>query len=566
MQDFQDKTESTELLTESVNQLYGELLSGIIVNFIAATLIAYMSWEIANQTILLAWLGFFYLVIIARTLLFIAFRYKQAQVSLSTWKIAFNANIAASAFAWTICVLLLFPKEPQSSQLVFAIIVFSIAAGANFSYSYLRFTPLVYNFSVLPALVIVFTPLQDTLSNAIIVALLAAIVYYTLSSSHKYKTFISNVQLRLRAEKNEAQIRDQEQRMNTVFKHMSDALIMMDENGVINHFNPAAEHIFGYKSHEITGKRFTSLVPEIQVDQTIKTGLTRIVDTITEVKGLHQTGDSFPAELTINKMTISDRTMYSGIMRDISDRKKSEAELIEAKNSAEKANTAKSEFLSRMSHELRTPLNAILGFSQLLEYDSKKFEADHQEGIHTINEAGQHLLNLINEVLDIASVDAGKMEIYIEALDGLDIASEVIKIMQPLADERNITITINASGSDRVIVLADKHRLKQILINLISNAIKYNVDGGKITLSLENTSDKLAHINIADTGPGISKDDQKKIFEPFQRTTNQANSIEGTGIGLTICQKFAGLMGGKICINSEPGKGSVFSVELPRSK
>ncbi|MDH5391788.1 MAG: transporter substrate-binding protein [Gammaproteobacteria bacterium] len=237
-------------------------------------------------------------------------------------------------------------------------------------------------------------------------------------------------------------------------------------------------------------------------------------------------------------------------------------DLIMARDEAEKANAAKSEFLSHMSHELRTPMNAILGFGQLLEMDSDTFDETHKANIQEILDAGGHLLTLINEVLDLSRIESGKLDMLMKDIAVDEVLSQCLKLVASHADERQIEIIDHLSGNGYH-VKADLTRLKQVFVNLLSNAIKYNRSQGAVTLDAELTENNYLRISVSDNGEGISKQDIDKLFKPFERL-NVVDNVEGTGIGLVITKHLVGLMGGNIGVKSEPGNGSVFWIELPR--
>jgi PAS domain S-box-containing protein len=232
--------------------------------------------------------------------------------------------------------------------------------------------------------------------------------------------------------------------------------------------------------------------------------------------------------------------------------------LQEAKEEADRANRSKSDFLSRMSHELRTPLNAILGFGQLMEAGLNT--PDQNENIEQILTAGRHLLGLINEVLDIASIEAGRITISLDSVSIGDVVAAAIDLVRPLAAERNIQIT-SAQCSQHV--QADRHRLTQVLLNLLSNSIKYNRESGRVTIDFEEEAGGKLRTRINDTGPGISAKDRERLFASFERLDAGNTKVEGTGLGLAVCKQLVELMGGEIGVESTVGVGSTFWVKLP---
>ena len=259
---------------------------------------------------------------------------------------------------------------------------------------------------------------------------------------------------------------------------------------------------------------------------------------------------------------------------DITERKASEVALLAAKEEAERANRAKSEFLSRMSHELRTPLNAVLGFAQLLERDIDHAPAATQRShVQELMRGGRHLLRLINDVLDLSRIEAGALQLQLSTVDLPALVQDCLRLVQPMADERRITLALPAAADVAAdpqnggLVQADAMRLKQVLLNLLSNAIKYNRDGGRVSLSWhEDLATDTLRIDVTDTGPGLSAAQQERLFQAFERLDAARSSVEGAGIGLALSKSLVDLMCGKIGVHSVPGQGSRFWVRLARGK
>ncbi|MDP6351814.1 MAG: response regulator [Alphaproteobacteria bacterium] len=378
------------------------------------------------------------------------------------------------------------------------------------------------------------------------------------------------LQLRER-ERADVALRESEGRLRTLMDSIVDAIVVVDEQGRIESANPATARIFGHPVADIIGRDVSLLMPEPHRSAHDRyladyraTGNAKIIGFSREVEGLRQDGSTFPMDLAVSEVMMAGRRNFIGVIRDITDRKQNEQALRIAKEQADTASNAKTEFLSRMSHELRTPMNAILGFGQLLEFDPTAPLNDSQaESVRQILKSGHHLLDLINEVLDFAQIETGQASISLETVAVHDVVAETLRLAAPLAAGRGIELIDETADVAAPQMRADYTRLKQVLLNLLSNAVKYNRDGGTVSIKCEETDDNLVRISISDTGFGIPEDRQSELFQPFSRLGAETRDIEGAGMGLTITKQLVERMNGQVGFRSAPGLGSTFWLALP---
>ena len=506
-------------------------------------------------------------------------------------------------------------------------------------------------------------------------------------------------ELEQRVEERTRQLRESEERIRSIVETAVDGIITINRRGVIDSFNAAAGKIFGYPAKQMIGKNVSMLMPEPHagrhdgyLSHYLETGEAKIIGIGREVQALRENGEVFPMSLAVSEFRLGETSVFTGIVRDLSElkqaqdelrisedrlsksqtfanvgtfdrnietgelhwseraptmfgfepgeqtttferfaatihpddraweaaakkacieegarydveyrviwpdgsvhwinsradavrdadgkpvrfvgmlrditaRKKAEEALQTAVDTANRANLAKSAFLSSMSHELRTPLNAVLGFGQMLEgnsseplTESQRFCVDH------ITSGGRHLLELINDVLELAQIEAGKINVSLTDVSVMSILDDCLPMVEGMAEQRGIEIVGPRHELARDIVRADAMRLRQILLNLLSNAVKYNRDGGAVTIELDDSAGDMLRIGIADTGMGIASNRQGELFQPFSRLGVENSKIEGTGIGLTVTKQLVELMGGDIGFESTFGKGSTFWIELP---
>lgn len=276
-----------------------------------------------------------------------------------------------------------------------------------------------------------------------------------------------------------------------------------------------------------------------------------------EIRNIYEIGEAV-------RLPNGDCLELRGTLQDVTGQKRIEQEIILARESAETANQAKSEFLSSMSHELRTPLNAVLGFAQMLEYNPKEpLSETQQSSVNQILKGGNHLLKLIDDILDLAKIETGKVSLSIEKVDLRSVIDDCLVLMQDMMDERKLTLSVTGIGGAEITVSANFTRLKQVVINLLSNAIKYNREKGSIHLTVRKLDNGMFRLSLSDTGNGIRKERQHELFKPFSRLDATNSEIEGSGIGLVVCKNLIELMGGEIDFESTSGAGSIFWIDIP---
>jgi|GEM_PF-5283320 len=370
-------------------------------------------------------------------------------------------------------------------------------------------------------------------------------------------------------EQNTDKLIDSENYITQVIENMAEGLVTIDEYGIIEKINPATTKMFGFKKEELIGESVSKLLPEssrFSHDNYVKNApeyLPKVQFIARELKGRRKDGILFPLEISLSTMQTKESIKYVAILHDIADRIKSREILEKAKEEAENANQVKSDFLASMSHELRTPLNSILGFSQLLKLDTNKpLNESQSEAVKHIYKAGQHLLSLIDEVLELAKIEAGKTPLKLEPLPLKSLLDETILLIRPLLGPKDIDL-IEPDQLPSVAILADFKSIKQVLLNLLSNAIKYGNKSSNIYIDIELNHSNRLRIAVIDEGIGIPIEHQSEIFKPFTRIGADNNKIEGTGIGLTISKKLMEMMNGSIDFISREGEGSTFWLYIP---
>ena len=388
----------------------------------------------------------------------------------------------------------------------------------------------------------------------------------------------------------EDSLRASEARLRAITDSARDAILMLDPEGKITYWNPAAEAILGYCGDEALGQDLHSLLAperyrpaaERAIPAFIRTGRGPVVGKTGELMARHKDGQEIAVALSLSAVALNERWHAVGILRDITEQKLAEAQraqhvaaletanrtLEELKEIAEAATRAKSAFLANMSHEIRTPMTAILGFADILLAEAGLDRAPPQrvEAIHTIQRNGRHLLDLINDILDLSKIEAGKFDVERVACHPLQIAQEVLALMQVRADAKGLALSVEYAGSLPETVHTDPLRVRQILINLLGNAIKFTEVGGvrlRMGAVCSRGMPSSLRFDVVDTGIGIAPAQQSELFQPFsQGESSTSRKYGGTGLGLAISKRLAEMLGGDIAVSSLPGQGSTFTLSI----
>jgi signal transduction histidine kinase len=357
----------------------------------------------------------------------------------------------------------------------------------------------------------------------------------------------------------------EQQRLEAIVDRIADGVLVVDNDGIIKFANPAAEQLFGRPASELTRGDFG--FPVVAPDKS-------------EIEVIRPAAPPMTAEVRVVDTEWAGEPAHLVSLRDISDRKRAEERAAEleverlARAKAEAANQAKSEFLTLMSHELRTPLNAVIGYADLLDLGIGGTLATlHQQHVSRIRASGRHLLGLVNELLDLAKVETGTLSVHQRIGHAAPMVSDVLALVRPMADARHITLTVKVSPTDARYE-GDPDRVRQVLINLFSNAIKFTEPGGDVSLEWETVAraDRGARLlgrgpwlcfRVTDTGIGIPPEKLSRIFDPFVQVENShTRTKEGSGLGLTLSRRLARLMSGDLTVKSEEGHGSTFTLWL----
>ncbi len=379
---------------------------------------------------------------------------------------------------------------------------------------------------------------------------------------------LREAEIRRRRRQAEEALSESEARKAAMFDSALDSIITIDRSGKIIEFNPASEKLFGYDREAVIDRPLHELVVLPALPD--GSGETAAMRRRMESTATRRDGTQFPVELSLAAVSAQAAPMFIAYIRDLTEQKRQEEirersrELEEQNRRIQEANRLKSEFLANMSHELRTPLNAVIGFAEIL-IDGKAgaLNESQKEFLGDILTSGRHLLQLINDVLDLAKIEAGKMELDLETFPLRRAIEEVCAVMRPTAQKRRILITLEEAAPVELVTL-DQRKFKQVLYNLLSNAVKFSHDHGRVAIVFGAEAGQRLRIAVRDSGIGIKAEDMPRIFREFEQLdSGAARRFPGTGLGLALTRRIVELHNGSIAVESEPDKGSTFTVVLP---
>ena len=550
---------------EEIRLLYGGTPFSYTASFIIACIIFTVLYDhvvsVQNLTI---WLITILCVLLVRSIeSYRFFKHNKHEQLENGWRIRFFIGTGIAGFCWGLLPWLGFSHDVEYVAFIIVCLI-GVIAGSLSTLSYRWETMALF---LLPSsLLLILRLVTDAhnFSNATSFVL-AVFIFFSLSAGRRiFNNTQQNIRLRIEADNRERAIELMHQKQALHLQNTPLAIIEFDIDLNITEWNKAAENIFGYSHTEAIDENILRLIvprdSSIEAEKLWQQLLNYEAVTGAVIENKTKSGSIIFCQWFVTPLTNkqNDIVGIAAMALDITEKKHNELIIIKSKEEAEKANQAKSDFLSSMSHELRTPLNAILGFTQLLKYE-KKLTEKQQSHINEIGNAGNLLLELVNQILDLARIEKGHLQLSMEQVSLHDIFKECHSMVSPLAEHNNLSL--NFSTGTNSYVIADHTRLKQVMLNLLSNAIKYNVSNGSVSLKVEQKENGIIRICVIDTGKGISEELLPDVFQAFNRLNAESN-IEGTGIGLSISKQLVEMMNGTIGVTSKINQGSEFWIEL----
>lgn len=559
-----DRSLREQVESDRVRSLYAGLPLAVASNVLIAAILAPLLWTGAEAWAMALWLAALGAALVFRAAIAIAYRRSATQAADSkTWLRRFRVGVVATGLVWGLVSLLLFPAHQVDKEIFVALVLTGLMGGAISAFSLDRASLLLFT---LPAVgMFIFRLLDEGTSISVATgALLLVFAAFTFASARRFSLAeMGNLRLNRETREHERMLGRYEFIVNAV----PDAMSVINREHRYEAVNDTwcallhrrREDAVGRSAVEIWGEERYAKYIAPQLERVFAEGTPLTHQALVELpqRGLRECAVTY-----YPYSQVAGEVAYAVVVtHDIAELEQARRALVAAKEAAESASRAKSEFLASMSHELRTPLNAILGFSQLLTH-APALADEFKDQAREIVSAGEHLLSLVNDLIDLARIEAGKLELSLEPVGVHSVVAESLAMIAPLARKQGISLSRNLGACEQLAVRSDYSRLRQILINLLANAIKYNRPQGSVNLGCEMLGDRV-RISVSDTGMGIPANMQERIFSAFDRLGVERGTVEGTGIGLVITKRIVEAMGGNIGFESAEGHGSTFWVELP---